>query len=179
MKLKQHCHNYTLQCFGRYLAMNNRRKPRYIERSRLYEYLSMLTAAQFKIFYTAFVHYWGSQKGFISNQNFFNLWCELNQLCYELDESFPDQFDDYEEMKIYCHFHPYYFIDRLPLDLVAGLFADHVDNHFEILTTFVKTLIEADMYAAYTYMNEALGLTESVDELVSQTQTHIEFFKYK
>lgn len=146
--------------------------------STLYECLSNLNAAQFKVFYAAFVHYWVNHKFFISKQNFYNLWCEFNLLCHELDDSFPDQYDDHEAIKEFCHFHPYYFIDRLPLDLVAKLFAEHVDDRVDILTNFAKTLSEADMCAAYTYMNDMLGLAESIDYLISETQTHIKFFSY-
>lgn len=122
----------------------------------LSEYLCELTAEQFKVFYAALVYYWVNHRFFISKQNFYNLWCELNLLCHEIDESFPDQYDDRETVKEFCHYHPYYFIDRLPLDMVAGLFANHMDNRVDILATFVKTLSEADMRAAYTYINEAL-----------------------
>ena len=94
----------------------------------LFEYLSKLTAEQFKIFFAALVHYWAEYKFFISKQNFYNLWCELNFACHEMDESFPDQYDDREAVKEFCHYHPYYFIDRLPMNLVAKLFADHVDE---------------------------------------------------
>ena len=73
----------------------------------LYEYLSKLSLLQFKQFYCLFVHYWTNYKCFISQQNFFNLWCELNQLCHESDESFPDQYDDYEVIKSFCMTYPY------------------------------------------------------------------------
>lgn len=148
-----------------------------IEKRTLCDCLSKLTAAQFKVFYAAFVHYWVNHKFFITKQNFYNLWCEFNLLCHELDESFPDQYDDHEAVKDFCHFHPYYFIDRLPLDLVAKLFTEHVDDRIDILANFAKILSEADMHTAYTYMNDALGLTESIDYLVSETQTHIKFFR--
>ncbi len=139
----------------------------------LFTYLSKLTAKQFKVFYAAFVHYWVNHKFFISKQNFYNLWCEFNLLCHEMDESFPDQYDDHAIVKDFCYFHPYYFIDRLPLDLVAKLFAEHVDDRVDVLADFAKILLETDMHAAYTYMNDALGLAESVDYLVSETETHI------
>ena len=142
----------------------------------LYAYLCKLSAKQFKVFNAAFVHYFVNHRFFISKQNFFNLWCELNLLCHELDESFPDQYDDYEAIKDYCHFHPYYFIDRLPLDLVAKLFTEHVDDRVDVLADFAKLLLETDMRAAYTYMNDALGLSESIDALVSETEIHIKFF---
>jgi hypothetical protein len=142
----------------------------------LRERLSKLTIAQFKVFYAAFVHYRVHHQCFICKQNLFNLWCELNLLCHELDESFPDQYDDHEALRDFCHFHPYYFIDRLPLDLVAKLFAQYVDDRIDMLTNFVKILYEADMRAAYTYLNDTLKLNESVDDLVSETETHIKFF---
>ena len=144
----------------------------------LFEHLSKLSAEQFKMFFAALVHYWAEYKFFISKQNFYNLWCEFNLACHELDKRFPDQYDDREAVKEFCHYHPYYFIDRLPLELVSELFADHVDDRVDVLTTFVKTISEADIRAAYTYMNEALGLSESVDYLVSETQSHIKFFSY-
>ena len=144
----------------------------------LYECLSKLTAKQFKAFYAAFVHYWVNHKFFITKQNFHNLWCEFNLPCHEMDESFPDPYDDHEALKEFCHFHPYYFIDRLPLELVAKLFAEHVDDRIDILANFAKILSEADMRAAYTYMNDALGLAESIDYLVSEMQTHVKFFSY-
>ena len=45
-----------------------------------------------------------------------------------------------------------------------------------MLTNFAKILYEADMRAAYTYMNNALELNESIDDLVSETEIHIKFF---
>ena len=148
-----------------------------VSKQNLFEYLCKLTAKQMKVFYAALVHYWAQQKFFISRQNFYNLWCEFNFLCHELDESFPDPYDDHEAMKDFCHFHPYYFIDRLPLDLVAKLIAEYVDDRVDVLADFAKLLLEADMHAAYSYINDALGLAESVDYLISETETHIKFFR--
>lgn len=148
-----------------------------VNKQPLFEYLSKLSAKQFKAFYAALVHYWAKDKFFISDQNFHNLWCEFNFLCHEMDESFPNQYDDHEAIKDFCHFHPYYFIDRLPLDLVARVFAEHVDDRVDVLADFAKLLLEADMHTAYTYMNDALDLAESVDYLVSETETHIKFFR--
>lgn len=145
----------------------------------LYRHLSMLTVAQFKVFYAAFVHYFVNHGCFISRKNMFNLWCELNQLCHQFDESFPERFDDHKMMISFCHFRPYYFIDRLPLLLVSELFADYIENQIDILINFVNILSEAGIHNAYAYINEALGFDESVDELVSETKTHIEFFKCK
>ena len=131
----------------------------------LYEQLKKLDAIQFKMFYAAFVHYWVNHKYFISKQNFFDLWCELNLRCHEAVKSF-------------CHYHPYYFIDRLPLDLIAELFCRYVDDRVDILTNFAKNITVADIRAAYTYINEALELSESIGDLVSETHTHIKFFSY-
>ena len=158
--------------------MNNEFHFKHEVNRTLYENLSKLNEDQFKIFYGAVVHYFVNHKYFISKESFFDLWCELNLLCHELDESFPDPYDDYNAMKSFCHYHPYYFIDRIPLELVAGLFAEHMDNRIDALSIFVILLSEADIYAAYRYMNDALGLTESVEDLVSETLTHIKFFSY-
>lgn len=142
----------------------------------IYEYLRKLDVLQFKIFYGALVHYWVKYQFFISKQNFFNLWCELNLCCHELDESFPDQFEDHELICSFCKAHPYYFIDRLPINLLAKLFAESVDDHAEILVNIVKRIMEADIYAAYTYANHALGLDEDVDALAMEAQEHIKCF---
>lgn len=144
----------------------------------LYENLSKLTTTQFKIFYAAFVHYFVDHKFFITQPNYFNLWCELNLLCHELDESFPDPYDDYDTMRSFCHYHPYYFLDRIPLDLVAGLFAEQINDRVDILSNFARLLSEADLHTAYTYINDALGLAEPVNDLVLETQIHIQFFSY-
>jgi hypothetical protein len=144
----------------------------------LYEYLSRLNITQFKCFYSAFVHYWIEHKFFISKQNFLNLWCELNLCCHELDESFPDQYEDHKAVKDFCHAHPYYFIDILPLDLVAKLFAEYVDERIDVLINVAKLLHEADLQAAYTYANDALGLEEDIDTLTSEAQEHLKMFSY-
>jgi hypothetical protein len=53
------------------------------------------------------------------------LWCELNFLCHEFDESFPDQYDNFYEVRSFCKAHPYHFIEALPIDLVSALFAEN------------------------------------------------------
>ena len=154
--------------------MNNNLKNTY--NHRLYKHLSKLNAAQLKIFYGAFVHYWVNHKFFISKQNFFNLWCELNFFCHEFDESFPDQYDNHEEVKSFCHTYPYYFTDILPADLIAKLFAEHVDDRIDILTNIVKKIYETDIRSVYSYVNNALKLDESVDSLVTGALDHIKYF---
>lgn len=144
----------------------------------LYSQLRELNVAQFKIFYGVFVHYLARYRYFISKQNFVNLRCELNLLCHELDESFPDQYDDHKLMKSFFLAHPYYYMDKLPIELMARLFAEYVDNRIDILANMTKILYEADIYVAYTYADKALGLNEDIDTLVAQIQDHIKSFSY-
>lgn len=123
------------------------------------------------------MHYWAERRFFITNRSFYRLGCEFNLRCRELDENFPD-LDDQDAVKKFWHFHPYHFIDCLPLDSVAELIAEHADDRVDILIGFAKRLADEDMHAAYTYANEVLGLAESVDYLVSETESHIKFFCY-
>lgn len=154
--------------------MNNNLKNTY--NHGLYKHLSKLNAVQFKIFYGAFVHYWVNHKFFISKQNFFNLWCELNFFCHEFDKSFPDQYDNHEEVKSFWHKYPYCFTDILPADLIARLFAEHVDDRVDILTNIVKKIYGTDIHSVYSYANNALKLDESVDSLVIGALDHIKYF---
>ena len=140
--------------------------------SPLYEYLSKLEKAQLKAFYGMLVHYRVSQNAFISRQNVFNLWCELNVLCHEINEGFPD-ITDHELIKSYCHAHPYYFIDILDTRIVAKLFCEYLDDRIDILTTMVQRLDTEGIWAACECVNEALGLSENIDELVTEIEKHI------
>ena len=142
----------------------------------LYSQLKKLNIAQFKIFYGAYVHYLVNYNCFICKQNLFNLRCELNQFCHELDESFPDQYDDHKLMKSFFLAHPYYYMDKLPIELMARLFTEHVDNHIDILSGIAQTVFESDIYATYSYANKALGLNEHIDTLVTKAQNHIKDF---
>jgi hypothetical protein len=141
--------------------MNNKRK--------LKEDMSRLDTQQFKLFYSIFVHYWVKCKAFISNQSFLNLWCELNLICSEVDDGFPDPYD-HELIKSYCQAHPYYFIDILDLRLIINLFCEHCNDRLDILIEVINKLNTEGLWAAYAYSNEALGLNESIDELVSGTE---------
>ena len=143
--------------------------------SPLYEYLSKLEKAQLKAFYGMLVHYWVTQKAFISKQNFFNLWCELNVLCHEVDEGFPD-ITDHELIKSYCHQHPYYFIDILDTGIVAKLLCEYLDDRIDILTTVAQKLDTEGIWAACECVNEALGISEDIDELVTEIEKHIKEF---
>ncbi len=154
--------------------MNEQTKQ--FQNKALYEYLCVLDPLQFKMFYSILVYYWGNCRYFISLQNFFNLWCELNLCCHELDESFPDQYDDHELIRDFCHAHPYYFIDRLPIELRAGLFADYVDDRVEILTNVAKIISEGNLHTALTYTDQALGRNEPIEPIVAEILEHIKLF---
>ena len=142
----------------------------------LYSQLRKLNLAQLKIFYGAFVHYLARYRYFISKQNFVNLRCELNLLCHELDESFPDQYDDYEIMKSFFLVHPYYYMDKLPIELMAKLFSELVDNRIDVLTGIAKAAAETDIHGVYAYANHILGLNEQIDILAAQAKQHIKDF---
>ena len=119
---------------------------------RLYKYLSNLNIKEFKALYGIFVFCWSRGKSFISTQSFFNLWCEVNKLCHELDESFPSQYDDRTVIRDFCIAHPYYFIDRLPIDLISRLFAEHCDEQLEALETLLQVLHNNGTIAAINYI---------------------------
>lgn len=122
------------------------------------------------------MHYLARYQCFISEQNLFNLRCELNQLCHELDESFPDQYDDHELMQSFISAHPYYYMDKLPIELMASLFTEFVDNRIDVLTGIAKAAGETDIHGVYTYANKALGLNEQISTLATKAQNHIKDF---
>ena len=143
--------------------------------SPLYEYLSKLDKDQLKVFYGLLIHYRVSQNVFISRKNVFNLWCELNVLCHEVDEGFPD-ITDHELIKSYCHAHPYYFIDILDAEIVVKLFCEYLDDKLDILATMAQKLDTEGIWAACECANKALGLGENIDELVTEIEKHIKEF---
>ena len=145
-------------------------------KNELKEYLLKLNTRQFKLFYSMLVHYWVTQKAFMSNQNFLNLWCELNLLCSQVDESFPDPYYDRQLIKSFCQAHPYYFIDILDLKLIVELFCEHCDDRLDVLATIANKLHMDGLKAAYEYSNKALSLSENTDELVRQTEEHMKSF---
>ena len=138
--------------------------------------LRKLNKYQLKLFYGVLMHYWAEYRFFISKQNFFNLWCELNYLCYEVDESFPEPFDDHELLKSYCHEHPYYFIDILAPEPVINLFCEYLDDRIDILAMVANKLSTEGLKAAYERSNEALGLSENVEKLVAEAEEHVKMF---
>ena len=145
-------------------------------RTILKEELLKLDKSQLKLFYSVLVHYWVKNKSFISKQNFFNLWCELNKLCSEVDEGFPEPHDDYKLLKSYCQAHPFYFIDMLEPGLVIKLFCEHLDNKIDILAMVIKKLHTGGIKAAYEYSNQALGFEEDVEKLVMEAEEYVKYF---
>ena len=146
-------------------------------RSKLKEKLLKLDNRQFKLFYGMLVHYWVKKKYFISDQNFLNLWCELNEHCYEVDESFPDPYDDHELLKSFCQSHPYYFIDILEPGLIADLFCEYLDDRLNILVAIIDKLTTGDLRASYEYSNRVLGMNENVDDLVKESLEHLKAYE--
>ena len=145
-------------------------------RRKLKERLLNPDKRQFKLFYGMLVHYWVKKKYFISDQNFLNLWCELNELCSEVDEGFPGPYDDRELLKSYCQEHPYYFIDILEPGLITDLFCESLDDRLNILVAIIDKLSTGDLRASYEYSNRALGLNENVEELVKESLEHLKTY---
>ena len=152
-----------------FLAMQNHKINQ-----TLYECLSTLDRYKFKVFYSIFVHCWAQDKSFITTQNLFNLWCELNALCHELDESFPDQYDDHKLIKSFCQAHPYYFIDMLPLELVAKLLSKYCDQNLAVLTKLGKILQNQEPLAVIDFLIDELDLNIASDELINEIKCHID-----
>ena len=145
------------------------KKGRALLKANLYK----LDSYKMKLFYGILVHCWASKKAFISTQNFRNLWCELNYLCAEADEGFPDPYDDYELLRSFCQIHPYYFIDILAPELVINLLCEYLDNRIDTLTMIASKLGTEGLRAAYEYANDMLGLTDDVDESIAQAEEHV------
>ena len=153
--------------------MNSKDK---IDTTTLKENLYKLNRHKMKLFYGILVHCWACKKSFISTQNFKNLWCEFNYLCYMVDESFPAPYDDFELLRSFCKTHPYYFIDILSPEIIINLFCEHLDNRLDILNTVVQKLDIEGLKVAYEYVNNALGLTDDINESIAQAEEHIKQF---
>ena len=145
------------------------------KKAKLKESLLKLDTRQYKLFYGILVHYWIEYKFFIGQRNFFNLWCELNQLCHDVDEGFPEP-DDRELIKSYCIAHPYYFIDILDTVIVTDLFCEYINHKLDILTMIANKLATEGLWAAYECSNKALGLSENIAELVAESEEHLKAF---
>ena len=146
------------------------------KKAKLKESLLKLDKRQYKLFYGILVHYWIEYKFFISQRNFFNLWCELNELCHDIDEGFPEPHNDRELLKSYCIAHPYYFIDILDTVIVTDLFCEHINHKLDILTMIAQKLATEGLWAAYESSNKALSLYENVENLVLEAEEHLKSF---
>ena len=135
--------------------------------------LVKLNSKQFKMLYAIIVHCRAHNKHFISTQNLFNLWCELNTLCAEFDESFPSPYDDHLLIKSFCSAHPYYFIDILPLDLIADLFSKYLDLHLEMFLNLIQFIYEQDYKTAHQYIIDKFNIDHTADELFYDLENHI------
>ena len=147
-----------------------------IAKSILKDDLLTLDKRELKLFYSILVHYWIKNQSFISKRNFFNLWCELNELCSKVDEGFPDPYDDHELLKSFCQTHPFYFIDRLSPRLVTNLFCQYLDDKIDILAAVVNKLRIEGLRAAYEHSNKTLGFEEDVEELITETEKYVKHF---
>ena len=137
--------------------------------------LERMDKEEFKLFFSILTHYWVKLKAFISSQSFVNLWCELNLICSDVDEGFPDPYDR-ELIKSYCQEHPFYFIDILDLRLVIKLFCANLDDRLDVLIKVLDKLDTDGLWAAYACCNEALGMSENIEELVQLTEEKIKRF---
>ena len=135
-----------------------------------------LDKTQLKLFFSIIVHYWLTDKSFISKMNFFHLWCKLNDHCAATDASFPDPHIDRKLTTAYCQAHPFYFIDMLEPKLVINLFWEYLDTRLDILTTVVNKLLAGGIKAAYEYSNKALGFAEDVEKLVMEAEEYLKYF---
>ena len=138
------------------------------------ESLTKLNRKQFKIFYAIIVHCRAHDKYFISTQNLLNLWCELNLLCAEFDESFPTPYDDHLLIKSFCSAHPYYFIDILPLELIVDLFTEYLDLHLETLLKLIQFIDKKDYKIICRYIIDEFNINDHTpDELICDLENHI------
>ena len=145
-------------------------------KSMLKENLLKLDTHQLKLFYGVLVHYWASHNFFISKRNLFNLWCELNYLCAEVDESFPEPYYNFELLKSFYIQHPYYFIDILSPELVINLFCQHLDDRLDLLIDIARKIHTDGLRGAYECSNKTLELSEDIDVLVSETEEHVRLY---
>ena len=166
-------YSQVIPCIERIKYMNSKDTSKKI---KLKESLLKLDKRQYKLFYGILVHYWIEYKFFVGQRNFYNLWCELNELCHNVDEGFPEPHDDYELLKSYCIARPYYFIDILDTTIVTHLLCEHINHKLDILAMIADKLATEGLWAAYECSNKALGLSENIAELVADSEKHLKAF---
>jgi hypothetical protein len=148
------------------------------DKAQLAKALEELDKKQLKTFYAIVAHYWVNHKFFASTQNFFNLWCEANRLCHEVDESFPDPYEDHNLLRSFCLEKPYYFIDILGPRLSKRLFCRFLNLQLDVLATAARKLKNGDVRAVYAYVSETFGLNEDVEGHAQSTIKHVEEYSY-
>jgi hypothetical protein len=79
-------------------------------------------------------------------------------------------------MKDFCVKQPYYFVDILDLRLVKKLFWEYMDQDLDTIIDATIKLHREGLRAAYECINEAMGLSEDIDKLVSNTEEHMKEF---
>ena len=145
-------------------------------KARLAKALEELDIKQLKTLYAIIAHYWVNHQCFAGKQNFFHLWCEANRLCHEVDESFPDPYDDYKSLRSFCLGNPYYFIDILGPTLSKRLLCRFLDRQLDVLIMAVQKLKNEDVRAVYAYASETFGLNEDVEGHAQSTIKHVEAY---
>jgi hypothetical protein len=145
-------------------------------RGQLVRALRELNKKELKYFYAIVTHYWVNYRSFISEQNFLNLWCEASKLCHEVEENFPDIYEQHKQLVDYCKEQPYYFIDILDPRLSKRLFCRFLDKRLDVLAEVARRLKNGDIKAIYAYINEALGINKSFDRFAESTIRHVEAF---
>ena len=138
--------------------------------------LEVMDKEEFKLFYSILVHYWVNYRIFLSRMNFFYMWCELNKLCHEVDENFPDQYENHKAVRDFCVEHPFYFVDILDLRVVKSIFWRYIHKDLEVINIALRKLHREGLRAAYEYINWAMDLKENIDELVKETEKNMEEF---
>ena len=139
--------------------------------------LKNMSKKELKMLYDIIVYYWVDYRYFISKQNFFNLWCELNFYCYLVDKSFPSPYDDRELMKSYCQEHPFYFIDILDSELVINLFCQHFNHNVDVLIGLAQRLDTRGLRAAYEFIIKEFEMVDNdINKLIKGTQERVKAY---
>ena len=60
--------------------------------------------------------------------------------------------------------------------MVVNLVCEYLDDRIDILAMVANKLGTEGLKAAYERSNEALDLSENVDELVAETEEHVKMF---
>ena len=148
-------------------------KAKAVVSAKLYEALCKLSTNQLKLFINLFAHYWINHRIFIDSYSFLDWWKNINNLCYERDTSFPDQYRDRKALLAYCKKHPYYFLDMLEKETVIYLLCQHIDNEFDLLAEIANKLRTKGIQASFEYAGKELGIDEDFEQLTKDAEEDI------